>query len=130
MSLSGRYLHTMVHVADLARSIDFYTRVMGMSVLRSGHAPEEGRRNVFLGYGPEDSAAVIELTAYEGRTRYETGDGFGHFALGFADVRAACVAIEAAGGTITRAPFVIASGKTIAFTVDPDGYAIELIQPA
>jgi lactoylglutathione lyase len=130
MTLEGRYLHTMVHVGDLERSVAFYTRVLGMSVLRSGHAPEEGRRNVFLGYGPEDSAAVIELTAYDGRTAYESGDGFGHFALGFSDVRAACAAIEAAGGRITRAPFVIASGKTIAFTVDPDGYAIELIQPA
>lgn len=130
MALQGRYLHTMIHVADLERSLDFYTRVMGMSVLRSGTMPDEGRRNAFVGYGPEDAAAVLELTSYDGRSAYVPGDAFGHLALGFADVPAACAAIAAEGGTVTKQPFVIASGKTIAFIVDPDGYQIELIQPA
>jgi lactoylglutathione lyase len=130
MTLRGRYLHTMIHVADLERSVDFYTRVLGMTVLRRGEAPEEGRRNAFIGYEPEESAAAIELTAYDDGRRHAPGDGFGHLALGFDDVRAACAAIAAAGGNVTRAPFVIASGKTIAFVSDPDGYSIELVQSA
>jgi lactoylglutathione lyase len=130
MALQGRYLHTMIHVADLERSLDFYTRIMGMSVLRSGVMPEEGRRNAFVGYGPESGTAVLELTAYDGRADYAPGDAFGHLALGFDDVPAACAAIVSAGGTVTKPPSVIASGKTIAFVVDPDGYQIELIQPA
>lgn len=130
MGLEGRFLHTMLHVGDLDRSVDFYTRVLGMRVLRGGRAEAEGRSNVFLGYGPEEATAVVELTAYDGRMGYAMGEAFGHLALGFADVRAACAAIAAAGGEITREPFVIANGKTIAFIADPDGYAIELIQPA
>jgi lactoylglutathione lyase len=130
MTLSGRYLHTMIHVSDLERSVAFYTRVLGMTVLRRGEMPDEGRRNAFVGYAAEDETAVIELTSWRDRSTYQRGDAFGHMALGFADVRAACQAISAAGGTVTREPFVIASGKTIAFIADPDGYEIELIQPA
>lgn len=130
MSMTGRYLHTMIHVADLERSLDFYTRVLGMQVLRRGHMPDEGRRNVFVGYGSESETAVIELTSYDGRSSYERGQGFGHLALGFEDVRAACATIAGAGGLVSKQPFVIPSGKTIAFVVDPDGYEIELIQPA
>jgi lactoylglutathione lyase len=130
MPLIGRYIHTMIHVSDLQRSLAFYTKVMGMRVLRQGRAEEEKRSNVFVGYGEEDDTAVIELTAYDTRSQYQLGDGFGHFALGFADVRGACAAIREAGGEIIREPFVIGSGKTIAFTIDPDGYQIELVQPA
>jgi lactoylglutathione lyase len=130
MPLRGRYLHTMIHVADLERSIDFYTRIMGMSVLRRGEMPAERRRNAFVGYGAEDETAVLELTAFHDRDHYNAGDAFGHFALGFADVRLACAAIAAAGGNVSTQPYVIASGKTVAFVTDPDGYAIELVQPA
>jgi lactoylglutathione lyase len=130
MSLSGRVIHTMLHVADLERSLDFYTRVLGMQELRRGRDPVGGRSNAFVGYGPEEDTAVIELTAYDGRTTYEKGSAFGHLALGFADVREACAAIAARGGRVTRDPVVIASGKTIAFLEDPDGYEIELVQPA
>jgi lactoylglutathione lyase len=125
----GRYIHTMVHVRDIELSLDFYTRVLGMSVLRRGEMPDEGRRNAFVGYGPEENTAVIELTAYIGRNDYVAGDAFGHLALGFDDVRAACAEISAAGGEVSREPFTIASGKTIAFVRDPDGYDIELVQP-
>lgn len=130
MALAGRYIHTMLHVGDLARSLDFYTRVLGMTVLRRARMEAEGRSNAFVGYDGEDVSAVIELTAYDGRGVYDKGDGFGHLALGFADVRAACLAIADAGWPISREPFVIASGKTIAFVIDPDGYEIELVQPA
>jgi len=126
----GRYLHTMIHVADIEKSIDFYTRIMGMSILRQGSMPAEGRSNAFLGYAPEADAAAIELTAYAGRSAYEKGTAFGHLALEFQDVRSACAEIEAAGGNITRQPFSISNGKTIAFVVDPDGYEIEMVQPA
>ena len=102
---------------------------MGMSVLRRGEVPAEGRQNVFVGYGAEDETAVLELTAYRNRQSYQRGDAFGHLALGFADVVAACAVISAAGGTVSTAPFVISSGKTVAFVTDPDGYAIELVQP-
>ena len=125
----GRFIHTMLHVADLERSIDFYTRVMGMDVLRRGDMPDEGRANAFLGYGAETETAVIELTAYRDRAGYEHGDAFGHLALEFEDVAAACATMESTGATILRQPFRIASGKTIAFVVDPDGYQIELVQP-
>lgn len=129
--LSGaRFLHTMIHVADIDRSIAFYTEVLGMSVLRRGEMPDEGRRNAFIGFGSEDATAVIELTSLQGRADYVKGDAFGHLALGFDDVTAACSSIAEAGGKVTREPYVIASGKTIAFLEDPDGYAIELIQPA
>jgi lactoylglutathione lyase len=130
MTLAGRYIHTMLHVADLERSVDFYTRVLGMRELRRGRDDAGRRSNVFVGYGREEDGAAIELTAYDDVSSYQKGTAFGHLALGFADVPAACRTIEAAGGQVTRAPFVIASGKTIAFVVDPDGYEIELVQPA
>ncbi len=128
--LNGRYLHTMIHVADLERSIDFYTRVLGMQLLRRGEMPDEGRSNAFVGYGSEAETAAVELTAYRDRTRYDHGDGFGHLAIEFTDVAAACAAMEAAGAEILQRPFRIPSGKTIAFVADPDGYRIELVQPA
>ena len=130
MSLHGRVLHTMIHVKDFNHSISFYTDVLGMRVLRKGYDPSEARHNAFLGYASEDESAVIELTAYEDGRAYTHGDAFGHLALGFDDVKTACHHISTKGGTITREPYVIASGKTIAMIVDPDGYIIELVQPA
>ena len=104
----------------------------GRGHAEAGHCRDDaaGRSNAFVGYGPEEDTAVIELTAYDHRTVYDKGSAFGHLALGFPDVPAACRTIEARGGRITRDPVVIASGKTIAFLEDPDGYEIELVQPA
>jgi lactoylglutathione lyase len=124
-----RILHTMIRVGDLARSIDFYTRVLGMKLLRQQDFPDGKFTLAFLGYGPEETHPAIELTYNYGVECYEIGTGFGHVALGTPDVRAACDAIRAAGGTITREPGPMKHGTSIiAFAVDPDGYKIELIE--
>jgi lactoylglutathione lyase len=121
----------MIRVGDLARSIDFYTRALGMTVLRQRDYPEGKFTLAFLGYGPEDAHPAIELTYNYGVSKYELGTGFGHIAVGTADVRAACDKIRAAGGTITREPGPMKHGTTvIAFAADPDGYKIELIERA
>lgn len=123
-------LHTMIRVLDLDKSIDFYTRLLGMRSLRRADF-EEGRFTLaFLGYGEEERNTVIELTHNWDRTEpYETGTGFGHLAIAFADIRAACDALAAEGVTITRAPGPMRpGGPSIAFIVDPDGYKIELIE--
>jgi lactoylglutathione lyase len=126
-----RILHTMIRVGDLDRSIDFYTRVLGMSLLRQQDFPDGKFTLAFLGYGPEDTHPAIELTYNYGVERYEIGTGFGHIALGAPNVRAACDAIRAAGGQITREPGPMKHGTSIiAFAVDPDGYKIELIERA
>jgi lactoylglutathione lyase len=124
-----RILHTMIRVGDLDRSIDFYTRVLGMKLLRQRDYPDGKFTLAFLGYGPEDTHTAIELTYNYGVERYEIGTGFGHIALGTPDVRAACDAIRGAGGQITREPGPMKHGTSvIAFAVDPDGYKIELIE--
>jgi lactoylglutathione lyase len=126
-----RILHTMIRVGDLQRSIDFYTRVLGMNLLRQQDFPEGKFTLAFLGYGPEETHPAIELTYNYDVERYEVGTGFGHVALGTPDVRAACDAIRTAGGTITREPGPMKHGTSIiAFAVDPDGYKIELIERA
>jgi lactoylglutathione lyase len=124
-----RMLHTMLRVGDLQRSIDFYTRLLGMRVLRTTDRPEQKYTLAFVGYGDESEHAVLELTYNYGVERYEIGSGFGHIAIGVDDVAAACAAIRAGGGTITREPGPVKGGTTvIAFVQDPDGYKIELIQ--
>jgi lactoylglutathione lyase len=124
-----RILHTMIRVGDLGRSIDFYTRVLGMKLWRQEDFPEGKFTLAFLGYGPEETHPAIELTYNYGVDRYEIGTGFGHVALATPDVRAACAVIRAAGGTITREPGPMKHGTSIiAFAVDPDGYKIELIE--
>ena len=126
-----RILHTMIRVGDLDRSIDFYTRVLGMSPLRRQDFPEGKFILAFLGYGPEATHPAIELTYNYGVASYEIGTGFGHVALGTPDVRAACEVIRAAGGRITREPGPMKHGTSvIAFAADPDGYKIELIEGA
>ena len=126
-----RFLHTMIRVGDLERSIDFYTRVLGMSLLRRQDFPEGKFTLAFLGYGPEATHPAIELTYNYGVANYEIGTGFGHIALGTPDVRATCEAIRAAGGRITREPGPMKHGTSvIAFAVDPDGYKVELIERA
>jgi len=124
-----RILHTMIRVGDLASSIDFYTRVLGMRLLRQEDFPDGKFTLAFLGYDSEETHPAIELTYNYGVERYELGTAFGHIALGTPNVRATCEAIRAAGGTITREPGPMKHGTTIiAFAADPDGYKIELIE--
>lgn len=124
-----RLLHTMLRVGDLQRSIDFYTRIMGMSLLRTSDRPEQKYSLAFVGFGDEASQAVLELTYNYGVDRYDLGGGFGHIAIAVDDAAAACERIRASGGTVTREAGPVKGGTSvIAFVQDPDGYKIELIE--
>ncbi|ORP11175.1 lactoylglutathione lyase [Vibrio cholerae] len=124
-----RILHTMLRVGDLDKSIEFYTQVMGMSLLRQNENTEYKYTLAFLGYGDESQGAVIELTYNWGVADYEKGNAYGHIAIGVDDIYATCDTIKAAGGIVTREPGPVKGGTThIAFVKDPDGYMIELIQ--
>ncbi|MBE0592361.1 MAG: lactoylglutathione lyase [Gemmatimonadales bacterium] len=124
-----RILHTMLRVGDMERSLDFYTRILGMKLLRSTERPEQGYSLAFVGYGSESDTAVIELTYNHGVESYELGTAYGHIAIGVADVAATCERIRAAGGRIIREAGPVKGGTTvIAFVEDPDGYKIELIE--
>lgn len=123
-----RILHTMIRVGDLARSIDFYTSVLGMSLIRQKDYPEGEFTLAFVGYGAESEQAVLELTHNWGASQYDLGNGYGHIAIEVEDVYAACAAIKQRGGKIIRDAGPMNAGATIiAFVEDPDGYAIELI---
>ena len=127
----GRFLHTMLRVGNLERSVDFYTRLLGMKELRRRDVPEGKYTLVFLGYGDGNASggAEIELTYNYGVERYEQGNAFGHLAVGVPDVAAAVEAIRDGGGKVTREPGPVKFGTTvIAFVEDPDGYKIELIE--
>lgn len=124
-------LHTMLRVGDLNRSIDFYTKVLGMNLLRTTERPEQKYSLAFVGFGKGngDGQAEIELTYNHGVTSYDMGSAYGHIAIGVPDAYAACTHIKAAGGNVTREAGPVAGGDTvIAFVTDPDGYKIELIQ--
>ena len=124
-----RLLHTMLRVGNLQRSIDFYTRLMGMTLLRTTDRPEQKYSLAFLGYGSNPEHAEIELTYNHGVDHYELGTAYGHIAIAVPDARAACSAIKAGGGAVTREAGPVAGGSTvIAFVTDPDGYKIELIE--
>ena len=128
-----RILHTMLRVGDLRRSIDFYTKVLGMKLLRTTERPEQKYDLAFLGYGQNPEHAEIELTYNYGVERYEMGGAYGHIAIGVPDVAATCSAVRSKaqqyGGAITREAGPVKGGTTvIAFITDPDGYKIELIQ--
>lgn len=124
-----RLLHTMIRVGELERSIDFYTRVLGMQLLRKSDYPGGRFTLAFVGYGDEAEQAVIELTYNWDTDAYDIGTGFGHLAIGVEDIYATCDRIRSSGGTITREPGPMKHGTTvIAFVKDPDGYAIELIE--
>ncbi len=126
-----RILHTMLRVGDLPRAIDFYTRVLGMKLLRTTERPEQKYSLAFVGYGSNPDHAEIELTYNHGVSQYELGTAYGHIALGVDDAYATCEKIRVAGGKITREPGPVQGGATvIAFVTDPDGYKIELIQRA
>jgi len=124
-----RLLHTMLRVGDLQRSIDFYTKVLGMKLLRTTDRPDQKYTLAFVGYGSNPEHAELELTYNYGVDKYEPGTAYGHLAIGVDDAYGACDRIRAAGGTITREPGPVKGGSTvIAFVQDPDGYKIELIQ--
>ena len=124
-----RILHTMLRVGDLQRSVDFYTGVMGMRLLHTTDRPEQKYTLAFVGYGDEATGAVLELTYNYGVERYELGSGFGHVAIEVPDAAAACAAVKAKGGTVTREAGPVKGGTTvIAFVQDPDGYKLELIE--
>ena len=124
-----RILHTMLRVGDLARSIDFYTNVLGMKLLRKTDRPDQRYTLAFVGYGDEREHAVLELTYNYGVDRYDLGDAYGHIAIAVPNAKAACDAVRAQGGQVTREAGPVKGGTTvIAFVQDPDGYKIELIE--
>ena len=122
-------LHTMLRVRDLDKSIDFYTKFLGMTLLRKREVPEAKYTNVFVGYGPEDTHAVLELTYnWEQDEDYEIGTAYGHIALGVRGIYDICDKLEAAGVNIQRKPGPVKHCTThIAFIEDPDGYKIEIV---
>ena len=125
------FLHTMLRVGDMQRSVDFYTRVLGMRVLRTRDVPEYKYSLTFLGFGRgnEEGGAELELTYNYGVSAYELGTAFGHLAIGVPDVAAACARIREAGGKVVRDAAPVKGGTTvIAFVEDPDSYKIELFQ--
>lgn len=124
-----RVLHTMLRVGDLARSIEFYTEILGMRLLRQQDYPDGKFTLAFVGFAPESEQAVIELRYNYGVDRYELGTAFGHIALEVEDAYRACDEIRQRGGKVVRAAGPMKHGRTvIAFVEDPDGYRIELIQ--
>ena len=126
-----RILHTMLRVGDLQRSIDFYTKVLGMKLLRTSDNPEYKYTLAFVGYGNNPDHAELELTYNYGTTSYEMGTAYGHLAISADNIYAACDLVKANGGNVTREPGPVKGGSTvIAFVTDPDGYKIELIERA
>ncbi|EJG0939545.1 lactoylglutathione lyase [Vibrio parahaemolyticus] len=124
-----KFLHTMIRVVDLDKSIEFYTKVLGMSVLDRFENQEYRYSLVFVGSPYQPDGATIELTYNWDTGSYDLGNAFGHIALGCEDIYAACEKIKALGGNVTREPGPMRGGEThIAFIKDPDGYPIELIQ--
>jgi lactoylglutathione lyase len=124
-----RILHTMLRVGDLKRSLDFYTNVLGMQILRQKDYPDGRFTLAFVGYGSEDQEAVLELTHNWDTAKYELGTGYGHVALEVEDAHKACEEVKNRGGRVTREAGPMKHGTTIiAFVEDPDGYKIEFIQ--
>ena len=126
-----RLAHTMIRVRDLEKSLDFYTRILGMKVLRQKEYPGGKFTNTFVGYGPEETHPAIELTYnWDQEEPYDMGNGWGHVALEVPDVYAACEALQSVGANITRPPGPMKNGtRVIAFVEDPDGYKVELLEP-
>jgi len=124
-----RILHTMLRVGDLQRSIDFYTQVLGMKLLRRKDYPDGKFTLAFVGYDTEDKSAALELTYNWGVESYESGNAYGHVAIEVDDAYQACEAVKASGGKVTREAGPMKHGSTvIAFVQDPDGYKVEFIQ--
>jgi len=128
---TGRFLHTMIRVGALDRSVKFYTELLGMKELRRRDVPDGKYTLAFLGYGEgnAEGQGEIELTYNYGVEKYEQGTAFGHLAVGVPDVAGACEKVRTGGGKVTREAGPVKFGTTIiAFVEDPDGYKIELIQ--
>lgn len=124
-----RLLHTMLRVGDLQKSIDFYTKVLGMTLLRTSDNPSQKYTLAFVGYGKNPDHAELELTWNYGVDKYDIGTAYGHIALAVEDVAKACADITHSGGNVTRPAGPVKGGTTIiAFVQDPDGYKIELIE--
>jgi len=124
-----RILHTMLRVGDLDRSVDFYTAVLGMKLLRTTDRPDQKYKLAFVGYEDEDRAAVLELTYNYGVDKYDLGTAYGHVAVAVDDAAQACAEVKKRGGKVTREAGPVKGGTTvIAFVEDPDGYKIELIE--
>lgn len=124
-----RILHTMLRVGDLQRSIDFYTHVLGMKLLRTSENPDYHYTLAFLGYGSNPEHAELELTYNHGVDKYEMGTAYGHIAVSVDNAAKACDATRSAGGNVTREAGPVKGGTTvIAFVTDPDGYKIEFIE--
>ena len=130
-----KFLHTMLRVGDLQRSIDFYTTHLGMTLRRTVDRPEQRYTLAYVGYGEnadprgEVGDVEVEFTYNYGVSSYDIGTAFGHLALGVPDVAAVCTSVRDAGGLVTREPGPVKGGTSIiAFVQDPDGYKIELIQ--
>lgn len=124
-----RILHTMLRVTDLERSKNFYSKVLGMDLLREHEFPEAEFTLAFLGYGAEKDNTVLELTWNWKTDVYDLGNAYGHIAIGVDDVYKACDKIREAGGNIVREPGPMKGSSTVlAFVEDPDGYKIELLQ--
>lgn len=124
-----RFLHTMLRVGNLQRSIDFYTQILGMKLLRQSENTEYRYTLAFLGYGDESENTVIELTYNWDTEKYDQGSAFGHLAIGVDDIYKVCDDMKTLGCDVYREPGPVLGGDTvIAFVRDPDGYAIELIQ--
>lgn len=124
-----RLLHTMLRVGNLQTSIDFYTQMMGMTLLRQSDNPEYRYTLAFVGYGAESDTTVLELTYNWDKNSYEKGDAYGHIAIAVDNIYDLCESIELQGGDVYRKPGPVQGGQTvIAFVRDPDGYVIELIE--
>lgn len=124
-----RMLHTMIRVGDLQRSIDFYTQVLGMRLLRKTDYPSGRFTNAFVGYDDEAKTAVLELTHNWDSSQYDHGTAFGHIAVEVEDAYKACDEVRRRGGSVTREAGPMKHGSTvIAFVQDPDGYKIEFVQ--
>jgi len=129
--MTMRFLHTMLRVGDLERSIAFYTELLGMRLLRRADNTQYRYTLAFVGYGDESDTAVLELTHNWDTDHYELGTAFGHLAVSCEDITATCETIRSKGGKVVREPGPVKGGSSmIAFVEDPDGYRIELIERA
>jgi len=119
----------MLRVGDMQRSVDFYTQVLGMKVLRTTDRPEQKYALTFVGYDDESRASVLELTYNYGVDKYDLGSAYGHVAIEVDNAAKTCEAVRAKGGKVTREAGPVKGGTTvIAFVEDPDGYKIEFIE--
>lgn len=127
--IKRRFLHTMIRISDMQRSIQFYTEILGMKVLRTLDQPEEKYTLIFLGYSDESESAVLELTYNYDVSVYDIGNAYGHIAIGVSDINQTVTSIKNQGGQFSLLPTELkGSDETIAFLNDPDGYQIELIE--